>query len=254
VEVFSKLNEVDVKIKTLRRYANQRQKRKYKYVFENLDIDSPPDRSWHFLEDQVKSWPSPWNTLNRPNFTLRSKYRWIKRPVYTATMEYKYSLPSMSEAEAKLNGYLDTLGLKLDPSIVWNAIPFSFIVDWVIDVSGFLKSFSRDNFPITTEVVDFCHTVSWHYECSVDILIPYQSEFNFGPVAHEFIARFGRGVTMKDVYRRQLSTYERRTPGVSLTSHSLSIKSPGQREALLSGSLFLSNALGVKRTYRGAGR
>jgi len=51
---------------------------------------------------------------------------------------------------------LDTLGVKPDPSIIWNAIPFTFLIDWVIDVGGFLRRFSTDNLGLKTVVHDFC--------------------------------------------------------------------------------------------------
>jgi hypothetical protein len=254
IEIFTQLNELDYKLKLLRRYAGRRQTRHYKYVL-GLSGDpygtEKPDNGWHYMEDDNEPWPSPFNILNRPNFVLRTKYRWVQRPVYNATMEYIYSIPRMSEAEAKLLGYLDALGLKLDPAIVWNAIPFSFVVDWVVDVSGFLHSFSRDNFPITVQAVAFCHSTKYHYLLETEIYIPYQSEFNFGPPAVNFVAAHGRETVMKRAYCRTLSVYDRRVPDVNLDAHTISIKSPGSREFFLSGSLFNTLALGSRKTYRG---
>ena len=36
--------------------------------------------------------------------------------------------------------HLDALGANLNPAIIWNAIPWSFVVDWVINVSQWLST------------------------------------------------------------------------------------------------------------------
>jgi hypothetical protein len=38
------------------------------------------------------------------------------------------------------------LGLCADPSIVWNALPFSFVIDWFIPISDALERMKRDTF------------------------------------------------------------------------------------------------------------
>jgi hypothetical protein len=75
----------------------------------------------------------------------------------------------MTEAEQKAAALLDVLGVRLDPGIVWDAVGFTFLVDWVVDVSGFLHSLARDNFPIQVQVRDFCHSVSYHSEHEISV-------------------------------------------------------------------------------------
>jgi hypothetical protein len=78
---------------------------------------------------------------------------------YYATLLMRYSIPEMGEIELKIRAFLDVLGVRLDPAIIWNAIPFSFVVDWVVDVGSFLRSLSLDNLGIRTEIIDFSHSV-----------------------------------------------------------------------------------------------
>jgi hypothetical protein len=40
---------------------------------------------------------------------------------------------------------LDGLGLSLNPQIIWNAIPFTFLIDWVFGVSRWLGQFNVGN-------------------------------------------------------------------------------------------------------------
>jgi hypothetical protein len=68
---------------------------------------------------------------------------------------------------------LDILGVRGDISIIWNAIPFTFIVDWFVGVQNFLESFAVDNLQFRVKILDFCSSVKissearvscWHYD------------------------------------------------------------------------------------------
>jgi hypothetical protein len=78
---------------------------------------------------------------------------------YHATLLYRYSVPKMSDVELKIRAFLDMIGVRLDAGIIWNALPWTFVVDWVWDVGSYLRSFSVDNLGLTTEVLDFSHSV-----------------------------------------------------------------------------------------------
>lgn len=79
---------------------------------------------------------------------------------YHATVRYRYPVPpALRTAAGRTKALLDTLGLNRDPSIIWNAIPFSFVIDWFVNVGGFLKGLRTDNVPIKSEILDFCHSV-----------------------------------------------------------------------------------------------
>lgn len=78
---------------------------------------------------------------------------------YHATIRYRYAPPvELRSLVGKLKAYLDMLGVSLNPSTLWNAIPFSFIVDWIANVSGFLNTIRVDNIDFKTEILDFCHS------------------------------------------------------------------------------------------------
>lgn len=81
-------------------------------------------------------------------------------PRFSATMRYRYLLPPEVRAAAgSLEGYLDQLGVNRNPAILWNAIPFSFVVDWFINIGGYLNKLRVDNVRPVTEVTDFCSSV-----------------------------------------------------------------------------------------------
>jgi len=55
-------------------------------------------------------------------------------------IEYSYYYLDLQIAHSRLLAYLDAFGIQLNPAIIWNAIPFTFILDWVVGVSRFLDS------------------------------------------------------------------------------------------------------------------
>lgn len=58
---------------------------------------------------------------------------------FHAEIEFSYHFTRFQAENAQLLGLLDALGVNLNPSIIWNAIPWSFMVDWVFGVSRWLN-------------------------------------------------------------------------------------------------------------------
>lgn len=48
---------------------------------------------------------------------------------------------AMGEIDTTLRGLLTVAGIELNPGIVWDAIPFSFVVDWFSNVGDFLEQY-----------------------------------------------------------------------------------------------------------------
>lgn len=60
-------------------------------------------------------------------------------------VRYNYNLLDYQREHARTLSLLDQLGVNVNPAIIWNAIPFSFVVDWVLDVQSFLDQFKLSN-------------------------------------------------------------------------------------------------------------
>jgi hypothetical protein len=76
---------------------------------------------------------------------------------FHATLRYRYPLPeSLTAVGGRLKAFLDVLGVNANPAILWNAIPFTFIVDWFVNVSAYLERLRVDNIDFKTEITDFC--------------------------------------------------------------------------------------------------
>lgn len=73
----------------------------------------------------------------------------------SAAMAFKTLLiPALSEAETILRVYLDALGFELNPRIIWDAIPFSFVLDMLFDVGGWIQRFKIDTLELPVVLVD----------------------------------------------------------------------------------------------------
>jgi hypothetical protein len=77
-------------------------------------------------------------------------------------MKFNYNFTSYQREHARILGLLDSLGVNLNPQIIWNAIPWSFVVDWVIGVGQWLGQFQRLNLEPQINIIDFLWTVKRH--------------------------------------------------------------------------------------------
>lgn len=78
--------------------------------------------------------------------------------VYRIGVGYDYGLPEASSVLARVKQYLDALGVKPDLSIVWNAVPFTFLLDWCVGVSNFLEANATNVYPVDVTVKDLMQT------------------------------------------------------------------------------------------------
>lgn len=81
---------------------------------------------------------------------------------YGATMDFSYNIPDMGILTSLLAG-LDKFGVNLSVSDLWEIIPFSFVVDWFINIGNWLSRFDFTNLPVQVVVYDFCETIKYGY-------------------------------------------------------------------------------------------
>jgi len=254
VKMFDELGNLQHKVAMLKKHADRPLIRHYKRVLPYEDRQFWPRA---YRESKVHPvslpnlsgdpWVHPyWGIPNREtktgNVARASTARtWIVRPVYHATLRYRYTMPRFdTEWGEQLALYTESLGIRLDPSIPWNAARLSFLVDWFADVSGFLGSFARENYPINSEVLDFCHSLKWHSEGSVSITEP-QTDIVNGMNAQytDWYPPGYQAGNPVEVLRTVDSHYERRR--AKPTAQIIASKRLKLRQAALAGSLLLSN-------------
>jgi hypothetical protein len=65
--------------------------------------------------------------------------------IFHVQIQYNYLFTEYQTVHAQLLGLLDAFGVNLNPSIIWNALPWSFVVDWVFGVGRFLDNLKVRN-------------------------------------------------------------------------------------------------------------
>lgn len=60
-------------------------------------------------------------------------------------IEYNFHYTQWQKQHAALLTFLDKLGVNFDPAIIWNAIPYSFLVDWVVRIGPYLSQWKTTN-------------------------------------------------------------------------------------------------------------
>jgi len=90
--------------------------------------------------------------------------------VFHAEVEFSYYYHQYQTEHARLLSVLDQLGVNFNPAIIWNAIPWSFAVDWVIGVSRWLND-NRIGFMDPAVCI---HRALWSIKRSRRILVQTQ--------------------------------------------------------------------------------
>jgi len=79
---------------------------------------------------------SSWGTVTwSVSFTQKVTAHIVFRPL---------PLKAYTDLEKLLRGTLDSLGFELNPKILWDAVPFSFVVDWFVNIGQYLERFKSD--------------------------------------------------------------------------------------------------------------
>jgi hypothetical protein len=77
-------------------------------------------------------------------------------------------LKVMGEYEFVVRSLLDSLGFELNPRIIWDRLPFSFVVDWFFGVGRFLETFKYDTLELPIQYVDSYLQYSQKYSFDSD--------------------------------------------------------------------------------------
>lgn len=119
-----------------------------------------------------ESWTLPWNT----NF--RARVAGTITTTHSAGFRFSYHSP-YDRGELNWRGMLDTLGLHVNPSNIWAVLPWSFVVDWFVDVGGALDTLSSDWSEPSVNIHTAYTSSQWTYEGTLT-LIP-QGVFSGSP-------------------------------------------------------------------------
>lgn len=123
---------------------------------------------------QVRHWALP--PVKRVETSYNTWYpdsNWaIRRFVHTqvvesfnVTIKYKYSIvdtdgdPLFDRDLLILGAHMDAFGLNWNPAILWDATPFTFVVDWFLGVGNWLETFKVNNLNTSVTILDACYSI-----------------------------------------------------------------------------------------------
>jgi hypothetical protein len=87
---------------------------------------------------------------------------------YHATVRYKYQWPGeLDSFWGSIKGLGDVLGTTNLYSILWEATPWSFFIDYFVNIGRALNTVNNDNIQFKTQVLDFCDSVKVKRSCSL---------------------------------------------------------------------------------------
>jgi len=133
--IYKALKTCERRINDLIARTGRPQSKHFAFVWNELGDVEPQDLT-------VSAWD------HYPNVPVTLKFSRVVVNVPTtfhAQIQYNFNYTAYQVEHARLLGLLDILGVNLNPRIIWNAIPWSFVVDWVLGVNRFLDQFAIAN-------------------------------------------------------------------------------------------------------------
>jgi hypothetical protein len=88
-------------------------------------------------------------------------------------LHYQPQYTQLKFWEQKLAFEYEVYGINQGFSIVWEAIPYSFVVDWFWDVGKFLEQFESHPFELNYKIVDFGYSVKRTKSVTVEACRPF---------------------------------------------------------------------------------
>ncbi len=139
----------------------------FKLLEWNRKAGAVVKKSRHWSLDGSKSgsfsypgnWTVYWTANRKAKVSVHLRFK---------TLRFKDSLTW----QKVLKAYIDALGFEWNPRIVWDAIPFTFVVDWFFDAGGWIERHKHDTFELPVVVDDSCVqykeeiNISWYMENS----------------------------------------------------------------------------------------
>lgn len=95
------------------------------------------------------------------------RFVYYEPTIFHAQMRYNYNYTSYQVQNAELLGLLDAFGVNLNPAIIWNAIPWSFAIDWVLGVGRWLDQFKSTNMEPKLNIQDYLWSVKRERRISI---------------------------------------------------------------------------------------
>jgi hypothetical protein len=162
-----------------------------------------------------------------------SRHEWNSRPMYHASCLFDYDASRLHSQLGRVESLIHSFGVSKMASVLWEAIPYSFVVDWFVGIGDLIDSLEDSILdPLPIVIHDFSHSLKYEYKTILEVETSYNGGSTYS--------------TGTDYYMRRQSVYERRRDVPSLWD-SLSARSPNLNKAGLGLSIIVLQMDGVNR-------
>jgi hypothetical protein len=194
----------------------------FTYSFQELTNGQQDDTSYFIMPGIVPG-------LHEIAPTIVRRLVLASPTVFHAEIRYNYNYLEYQAAHARVLGFLDAIGANLNPAIIWNAIPWTFVVDWVIGVSRWLNQFK---YSVLTPQINILSYL-WSVKRARQVYLSTEN----GKVDSVEFGEF--------VYPQQFPVLRNPLPGVHETSYRRDVSIPTISSILSSGLTLTEVSLGA---------
>lgn len=118
---------------------------------------------------QIRHWSKTLPTIELSNVSNWSlgNYTTAKANVerkITFTMKYKYDCKDIVTGYDKLRIFSDMFGLNFGLDVLWEAVPFSFVVDWFFNAGNFLSQTRKPSYPVRLDIMSYGYSIKSELE------------------------------------------------------------------------------------------
>lgn len=145
----------------------------------------------------------------------QERFVYTDSAIFHAQIQYNYNYTGYQAEHARLLALLDALGVNLNPAIIWNAIPWSFVVDWVFGVNRWLDQFKKGNMDPVINI----HRYLWSVLRKRRILL-HKNVIDSAPFPNQWPGMIPAPVVHETSYKRVVGIPDRS----SIVSGGLSLK------------------------------
>lgn len=93
--------------------------------------------------------------LDYPAVGSKINYQWSCTQKVRGYIAYSPQFPAVWNGYDRIiRVYMDALGFELNPRIIWDAIPFTFVLDWFFGIGSWLDRFKIDALELPISLVD----------------------------------------------------------------------------------------------------
>jgi hypothetical protein len=119
-----------------------------------------PNSYW-FPEERIPPLPGDKHvTINSGNSVVTTYYEITNiQEQFCAQLRFIARWSETQHRYIEQLGLIDALGLSWNPKHIWDAIPFSFIIDWVAKVGDFLDQFGKGALDPVLDVIDYSWSI-----------------------------------------------------------------------------------------------